>query len=57
MVTYSLSYPKSRDAIASKKGPTDENVVISYLIVIVKFVFFKISNYFGKKPNFTDFIN
>ena len=24
----------------SKKGPTDENVGISYLIVIVKFVFF-----------------
>ena len=44
----------------SKKGPTDENVGISYLIVIVKFGFFKISTplpYFGEKPNFTNFIN
>ena len=30
--------------IYSKKGPTDENVGISYLIVIVKFGFFKFSN-------------
>ena len=29
---------------SSKKGPTDENDGISYLIVIIKFVFFKISN-------------
>ena len=28
---------------SSKKGPTDENVGISYLIVIIKFSFFKIS--------------
>ena len=27
-----------------KKGPTDENVGISYLIVIIKFGFFKVSN-------------
>ena len=31
----------------SKKGPTDENIGISYLIVIIKF----------GKPNLTDFIN
>ena len=45
----------------SKKGPIDENVGISYLIVIVKFGFFQIFEpplpYFGKKPNFTDFVN
>ena len=27
-----------------KKGPTDENVSISYLIVIIKFGFFRVSN-------------
>ena len=40
---------------------TNENVGISYLIVIVKFGFFQIFDpplpYFGKKPNFTDFVN
>ena len=29
---------------SSKKGPTDENVGISYLIVIIKFGFFRVSN-------------
>ena len=29
---------------SSKKGPTDENVGISYLIVIIKFGFFEISS-------------
>ena len=29
---------------SSKKGPTDENVDISYLIVIIKFGFFRVSN-------------
>ena len=46
---------------SSKKGPTDENVGISYLIVIIKFSFFRVSNpsppYFIRKPNLTDFIN
>ena len=46
---------------SSKKGPTDENVGISYLIVIIKFGFFRVSNpsppYFIRKPNLTDFIN
>ena len=46
---------------SSKKGPTDENVGISYLIVIIKFGFFEIFNplppYFIRKPNLTDFYN
>ena len=29
---------------SSKKGPTDKNVGISYLIVIIKFGFFRVSN-------------
>merc|ERR1711973_999143 len=29
---------------SSKKGPTDENVGILYLIVIIKFGFFRVSN-------------
>ena len=43
-----------------EKGPTDENVGISYLIVIIKFGFFEIFNpppYFIRKPNLTDFYN
>ena len=36
----------------SKKAPTNENIGILYLIVIVKFGFFKIS-----PPPFTDFVN
>ena len=38
-------WPKFSRALppSSKKGPTDENIGISYLIVIIKFVFFKIS--------------
>ena len=45
---------------SSKKGPTDENVGISYLIVIIKFSFFVISPpppYFIRKPNLIDFYN
>ena len=45
---------------SSKKGPTDENAGISYLIVIIKFGFFIISTpppYFTRKPNLTDFYN
>ena len=46
---------------SSKKGPTDENVGISYLIVIIKFGFSEISNplppYFIRKPNLTNFCN
>ena len=44
-----------------KKGPTDENIGILYLIVIIKFGFSEISNplppYFIRKPNLTDFYN
>ena len=44
-----------------KKGPTDENVGISYLIVIIKFGFFRNFQpplpYFTRKPNLTDFYN
>ena len=45
---------------SSKLGPTDENVGISYLIVIIKFSFFEILTpppYFTRKPNLTDFYN
>ena len=42
-----------------EKSPTDENVGISYLIVIIKFGFFEISTppYFTRKPNLTYFYN
>ena len=43
---------------SSKKGPTNENVGILYLIVIIKFGFSEISNplpYFIRKLNLTDF--
>ena len=42
-----------------EKGPTNENVGILYLIVIINFVFFKISNppYFTRKLNLTNFHN
>ena len=45
--------------LSSKKGPTDENVGISYLIVIIKFGFFQLLTpppYFTRMPNLTDFL-
>ena len=44
----------------SKKEPTDKNVGILDLMVFVKFVFSKFQPplpHFGKKLNFTDFVN